>query len=320
MPGPRLTKKRSDDLLGSSRTNFYFERWKVDQGLTNGHAEQLFGKSAAQFGIPHKLREGINMKRIIQMLLPHYISDFIQDVGERLKLFEYSVEVLANNAKYVHSENIGFGGQKLRQSVFRNLCSMIDFDAIVETGTYIGDGAGYMQAVSNLPVYSCEIRPPLHSLSKMRGSDNNKIHLALSDSVSYLKKLAVDIIPQRKIFFYLDAHIGTGKYRNLPVVDEIRAIATHWKEFVIMIDDFQVPNDIGYRYISWEKTNLLSLELIDALIDGFQLIPYFPSAPASEETGRIKSGYVVLVRAGQFEDIMRPLENSTIFGLHKLKR
>jgi len=41
----------SDGVLGFSKTNFYFEKSKVDQKLVNGQAEQLFGKRAAQFGL-----------------------------------------------------------------------------------------------------------------------------------------------------------------------------------------------------------------------------------------------------------------------------
>jgi len=40
-----------DGVLGFSKTKFYFEQKKVDQKLANGHAEQLFGKNAAQFGL-----------------------------------------------------------------------------------------------------------------------------------------------------------------------------------------------------------------------------------------------------------------------------
>ena len=39
--------ERSDGVLGFFKTNFYFEQKKVDQKLASGHAEQLFGKSAA---------------------------------------------------------------------------------------------------------------------------------------------------------------------------------------------------------------------------------------------------------------------------------
>ena len=37
----------NDGVLGLSKTKFYFEEGKVEQKLANGHAEQLFGKSAA---------------------------------------------------------------------------------------------------------------------------------------------------------------------------------------------------------------------------------------------------------------------------------
>ena len=36
-----------DVVLGFSKTKFYFDQKKVDQKLANGHAGQLFGKSAA---------------------------------------------------------------------------------------------------------------------------------------------------------------------------------------------------------------------------------------------------------------------------------
>jgi hypothetical protein len=39
--------ERFDGVLGFSKTKFYFEQKKVDQKSANGHAEQLFEKSAA---------------------------------------------------------------------------------------------------------------------------------------------------------------------------------------------------------------------------------------------------------------------------------
>ena len=45
--GFKQVLERSDDVLGFFKTKFYFELRKVDQKLANGHAEQLFGKSAA---------------------------------------------------------------------------------------------------------------------------------------------------------------------------------------------------------------------------------------------------------------------------------
>jgi hypothetical protein len=45
--GFKQVLERYDGVLGFSKTKFYFEQKKVDQKLANGHAEQLFGKSAA---------------------------------------------------------------------------------------------------------------------------------------------------------------------------------------------------------------------------------------------------------------------------------
>jgi hypothetical protein len=45
--GFKQVLERSDGVLGLAKTNFYFEQKKIDQKLTNGHAEQLFWKSVA---------------------------------------------------------------------------------------------------------------------------------------------------------------------------------------------------------------------------------------------------------------------------------
>ena len=45
--GFKQVLERYDGVLGFSKTKFYFEQKKVDQKLATGHAEQLFGKSAA---------------------------------------------------------------------------------------------------------------------------------------------------------------------------------------------------------------------------------------------------------------------------------
>jgi hypothetical protein len=45
--GFKQVLERYDGVLGFSKTKFYFEQKKVDQKLANGHAKQLFGKSAA---------------------------------------------------------------------------------------------------------------------------------------------------------------------------------------------------------------------------------------------------------------------------------
>ena len=44
-------------------------------------------------------------------------------------------------------------------------------------------------------------------------------------------------------FFFLDAH---GR-EHLPLREELEIILTHWREAIVMIDDFEVPGtDYGY--------------------------------------------------------------------------
>jgi len=45
--GIKQVLERSDSVLAFSKTNFYIEQGKFELKLANGHAEQLFGKSAA---------------------------------------------------------------------------------------------------------------------------------------------------------------------------------------------------------------------------------------------------------------------------------
>lgn len=48
--------------------------------------------------------------------------------------------------------------------MFWELMAAIPFDAIVETGTWLGDTTGYMAQAARRPVYSCEVNPRFHAL------------------------------------------------------------------------------------------------------------------------------------------------------------
>ena len=68
-----------------------------------------------------------------------------------------------------------------------------------------------------------------------------------------LGKEGINLNTQNNIFFYLDAHSD-----DYPLADEIIYIFNNYKNFVMLIDDFQVPNDDGYGYDSYrgKKLNL----------------------------------------------------------------
>jgi energy-coupling factor transporter ATP-binding protein EcfA2 len=108
-----------------------------------------------------------------------------------------------------------------------------------------------------------------------------------------------DIIPKDKVFLGLDAHW----HDDLPLREEVELIFCHWTRPVVMIDDFQVPEDSGCQFDDYGQGKKLSLEYLDPVAHlGFT--PFFPALPSSEEVG-VKRGWVVLVSDGCSIDQLR---------------
>ena len=238
-----------------------------------------------------------------------YLKKKLSKIQNRLNVLEIVIDTLLENPKYVSSDEVGFNGQLLRKQIFRDLITALEFKAIVETGTQVGNTTGYMAEISKLPIYSCESQRRFHLIAKMRLSDFKNIHLDLSDSPHYLNKLAGGVLPQQNTFFYLDAH-GCCDKDSQPLKEEINIIAGHWENFVVMVDDFMVPNNNGYKYDNYGKSDALSLKLIDKLIRKYGLIPFFPAFSAAKETG-YQRGCVVLTKTGVLEKQISQLNSLT---------
>ena len=233
------------------------------------------------------------MKRWLTALIPGSIEEYFVDLQMRLRNLETTVDVLIESPKYVASEDVGFNGQRIRKSIFQELLSVFAVECIVETGTWIGNTTGFMAEVSGLPVYTSEANRRFYTVAKMRLAQFSDIHFELSDSRVFLKKLTESDIVERSTFFYLDAHW----YKDLPLYEEIDLIAAQWHKFVVMVDDFKVVGDGGYKYDDYGKGKALELESIAEVLRRNSLVPFFPSAPSSIETGA-KCGCVVIVREG----------------------
>jgi hypothetical protein len=242
---------------------------------------------------------------IIKHLLPSFVTDRYLDLKRRLDKLELGVRCLEAamdgfivNPKYVPGEEASFNGQRHRKRIFAEIMAAIPVDAIVETGTWLGDTTGHMAETARRPVYSCEVNRRFHSLAKMRLAGLKEIHLEAGDSRGLLQKLASSTeVAGKRIFFYLDAHW----YDDLPLGEEIEIIAAHWNSFVIMIDDFKVPDDPGYSYDDYGNGKALALELIKPSIGKHSLAVYFPAARSGEETGT-RRGCVVLAPKGELSE------------------
>lgn len=182
-----------------------------------------------------------------------------------------------------------FNGQRFRQELFHELLQTFPLDAIVETGTYRGSSTEFMRAESKLPIYSVESNPRYFGFAQMRFRGDGDVRLSLNDSRCFLQSLTEkEALREARLLFYLDSHWN----EDLPLAEEIETIFGSWENAVIMIDDFQVPDDAGYQFDAYENGNTICLEYLQSSLK-FPFACFFPSSPSTDETGS-KRGCAVL--------------------------
>jgi hypothetical protein len=200
----------------------------------------------------------------------------------------------------------GFGGpmngSPSRLTTFDQLKLQCPFDAIVETGTYRGESTLFF-ATAGCPVYSSEMNPRYMGYAQVRLWSRSNVSLFRGDSREFLRRLIQDSnVSKDRVFFYLDAHW----HDDLPLREEIDLIFRHWARPVVMVDDFQVPDDSGYQFDDYGEGKRLSLEYLDSVAHlGFT--PFFPALPSSEEIG-LKRGWVILAGDGFSIDQLRAID------------
>jgi len=221
----------------------------------------------------------------------------LKNLPKRLGDLETAVLTLIDSPAYRSGEDVGFNGQKGKKSIFDDLLSKYRFSNVLETGTYIGDTAGYMAERSQLPVHSCEINQLLYSLAKMRLKAFSLISLYNIDSRDFLDRLSNrPEITRTECFVYLDAHWG----KNVPLKEEIILIASRWEKFIIMVDDFQVPDDGGYIFDRYGAFASLNLSYLRKTLEKYDLCTFFPSMPSREESRTRPTGCVVLAKNNEY--------------------
>jgi len=181
-----------------------------------------------------------------------------------------------------------FNGQCFRQTIYVDLVRACGFAAIVETGTFRGSTSIFLaQNSAGAPVFSSEISTRYFEIAKRRLRAIPNLHLLNLDSRLFLSTLKLP--PQTKTFFYLDAHWR----EDLPLAAEIEIINLNFSSFVVMVDDFQVPNDAGYAFDDYGPGKSLSLRDFSFLSDR-RFFSYLPARSSDQESG-LRRGCIVLV-------------------------
>jgi predicted O-methyltransferase YrrM len=208
------------------------------------------------------------------------------------------------------SEATAFNGQRGRQRLFLDLMRAIRFDEIVETGTFRGDTTAFMARRSGLTVFTSESSPRHYGYARARFALDRNIHVACSDSRAFLRAhFGSRDQAGNAPFVYLDAHWGP----DLPLFEETRILFALVSGVVLMIDDFQVPDDPGYSFDSYGPAATLTLEYLrlkeipDARI-------FFPALPSSGEGGA-RRGCVVLAKSGPMTEALRTIDSLRMWNV-----
>lgn len=183
-----------------------------------------------------------------------------------------------------------FNGQEGRTAIAVEIARKCRIDRVIETGTFRGATTGLLLGIFGVPVATVEADPRFYARVKRNLGHLPKIELNLGDSRSLLRDLAArPDWNQHRVFVYLDAHWE----HDLPLAEELQIIAATWPEAVVMIDDFEVPDDPGYGFDDYgSEVGALTAAILPPEVAGWRLL--YPAVRSSDETGR-RRGSCVLV-------------------------
>lgn len=174
-------------------------------------------------------------------------------------------------------------GQKWRCLMVAEIIAKFQPQAIVETGTYLGQTTEWLAAFQT-PIYSCEYSEENFGFAKERLKNFDNIQLKHGDSRDSLKAFLEGSLVELRhspLLFYLDAHWG----EDLPLAEEVDQIFSNCSNALVLIDDFQVADDERYGFDDYGKGKALTLDYLGDTIRKFDLTVQLPSTPSKDETG-----------------------------------
>ena len=187
-----------------------------------------------------------------------------------------------------------FNGQQCRKRIFGELVAVFDFDYIVETGTFRRVTTEYFATMYDRAIHTIESEARNFGYAKARLWRRRNVEQYFGDGEEILQSLFESKTLCGSGFYYLDSHWGD----NLPLSGEVSVRSKHDPDAVILIDDFQVPEDNGYKYDDYGGGKVLNLDYLMPIINAASLLVFFPSFTSEEETGA-KRGSVLLAAGGR---------------------
>jgi hypothetical protein len=194
--------------------------------------------------------------------------------------------------KWSGKTNVFFGMNHdfVRTCIILRLLETLAVDAFVETGTHLGRTCFLIASQTHLAIFSSEVNNKYMRVARwLLKCFGSRVQLSNVDSVQFLGGLLAQRRFRRPLF-YLDAHW----YSKLPLIEELCTILDSVESFVIVIDDFRVPDDVNFGFDRYGKT-VVEWKLIEqVLVDsGRHMVAYLPSYPSSLEVGD-RRGWILI--------------------------
>ena len=195
--------------------------------------------------------------------------------------------VALGSPEYFNGFSGPMNGQIARLEAIRQIIYRCGIRQIVETGTYHGTTTEWM-ASFGLPVVTIESNVHNYHFSRLRLRHLHNVEVKFGSSVDVLSSVLDKLDCTAPTLFYLDAHWEI----YLPLRDELRTILPRMRAAVLVIDDFQVPDESGYAFDDYGAGKALTMEYLDASLSEEAAV-YYPSTPALQETGHRRGWAVV---------------------------
>jgi hypothetical protein len=189
-------------------------------------------------------------------------------------------------------------GQASRIELVQQIIARCGIERIVETGTFLANTTVWF-ASFGMPVATVEISARYFGFSRARLRAHDNVTIFEGNSIDFLRSIIAGAVDRTApTLFYLDAHW----LDHLPLREEVEIITANFPRSVIVVDDFEVPDDPGYGFDDYGADKRLSLDyLLQAATPALAI--YFPVVHSKQETGA-RRGSVTLTASHEFEGVL----------------
>lgn len=216
-------------------------------------------------------------KELLDKVLPRAVSEQIDHLFRARRLWQPAGSPM--------------NGMTARLEITRSILEKCSIRRVIETGTFLAATTKWF-AEFGIPVESAELNPHFAAAARRRLRRSPHVTIHTGNSTDVLRTI-IDRGPDfsERVFFYLDAHW----HDYLPLRDEVELVLKHYREPVILIDDFQVPHDPGYGFDDYGAGKRICVEYIAPALTSDARV-FLPSTSALFETGH-RRGFAVIARS-----------------------